>query len=128
MQLIQIVNYSPFLILIIFIILIAPIFSSSGGIIWSLINLLSNVPTAFSYVISERYFSQQVDRADRDIFFDFLSLNCWSNLYLIVCVSAFFWVDFIPVVGFSNSITDFGENFRATTRCFFLPSICPDSL
>eukprot|EP01127_Copromyxa_protea_P009384 TRINITY_DN2206_c0_g1_i2.p1 TRINITY_DN2206_c0_g1~~TRINITY_DN2206_c0_g1_i2.p1 ORF type:complete len:326 (+),score=41.44 TRINITY_DN2206_c0_g1_i2:140-1117(+) len=106
-----------------------PIFTGSGGIVWSIIFMLSVAPGAISNVFLERFLKKQImeRKETRSHIFDVLILNFWASFIQVIVITSCFWLDIIPIIGESQSLEIFARNFRDTSECLFYSDRCPNS-
>eukprot|EP01124_Arcella_intermedia_P001286 TRINITY_DN10694_c0_g1_i1.p1 TRINITY_DN10694_c0_g1~~TRINITY_DN10694_c0_g1_i1.p1 ORF type:complete len:419 (+),score=67.75 TRINITY_DN10694_c0_g1_i1:107-1258(+) len=103
-----------------------PLFTNTGGIIWSFIFMISVAPAAVSNVIMETFFEGREKEIEKNHIYDILVINFWSSLAQLIVITCSFWMDITPVIGSSRNFSMFLENFEYTSSCLF-SSKCPDS-
>lgn len=70
--------------------IVEPVFTNTGGIVWSIIFMLSVAPGAISNVYMERFLKKQtMERQERNHVFDVLILNFWSTLIQVIGIPTF---------------------------------------
>jgi len=114
----------------------APIFSTSGQFLWTVVFLISVAPAAISNVFQEKILRRREGCEGKNDFFDIIVLNFWGTLIQFFILVALFWLDIIPGFGFSTTpghtakenLHQFFTDFNATAHCFFSPMECANTL
>jgi drug/metabolite transporter (DMT)-like permease len=91
--------------------------STLARILWPMCFMFGFVPAAVMNVIEEKSLK---DKRNVNMFY----LLLCSSFYQLVCGFALFWTDLLPHFGYTNSIHDFGENYKYALSCFFGGSGC----
>lgn len=97
----------------------------ASRVLWPIIFMLGFVPAAVMNVLEERGVKMEIKESHGSkkginlVYFLF-----WTSLYQLLCVSLFFWADFLPWYGQVDNIKEFGKNWWYGIQCFFHGAGC----
>jgi len=106
-----------------------PLFTTNGGVAWTIIFMISVAPAAIANVFFEQFFKRRRydSTSNHNLAFDTFWVTCVSYFINWLIFFFFFWIDFIPNFGSSANFEQFWINFKTTSHCAFSMQMCPDN-
>ncbi|XP_046849374.1 uncharacterized protein LOC124442903 [Xenia sp. Carnegie-2017] len=99
--------------------------SGIAGVLWPLCLMIESVPFASFNVYTEKILKNNEQSSKDQV--GILCYMFWLNVYQMLLVFCFFWVDIVPGFGYTHNIEQFLENFTFGFRCFFGGAGCDET-